>query len=185
MKLSLSLRHYYYFDLYIKGKCIKENMPFWQFCTVVENIIATIKMRNNFCYSLKMVIFPILRQQYWNIGYFSIAPHLVIALPTLRQQKLSLLISLLQFLYEFCRLVHGFFSYCFPYSYRSFTLLKALAKSNSNFFAIAFKSDIQRESHQKRSKELIPKKNAKRIKSDNFTRSNREKSNIAIAILEK
>ena len=26
---------------------------------------------------------------------------------------------------------------------------------------------------------------AKRIKSDNFTRSNREKSNIAIAILEK
>ena len=30
-------------------------------CTVGENIIATIKMRNNFCYPLKMVIFPILR----------------------------------------------------------------------------------------------------------------------------
>ena len=29
------------------------------------------------------------------------------------------------------------------------------------------------------------KKNAKRIKNDNFTRSNREKSIIAIAILEK
>ena len=29
------------------------------------------------------------------------------------------------------------------------------------------------------------KKDAKRIKSDNFTRSNREKCNIAIAILEK
>ena len=29
------------------------------------------------------------------------------------------------------------------------------------------------------------KKDAKRIKSDNFTRSNREKSNIAIAIFEK
>jgi hypothetical protein len=29
------------------------------------------------------------------------------------------------------------------------------------------------------------KKDAKRIKSDNFTRSNREKSNIAIAIMEK
>jgi hypothetical protein len=27
--------------------------------TVDENIIATIKMRNNFCYPLKMVIFPI------------------------------------------------------------------------------------------------------------------------------
>ena len=44
------------------------------------------------------------------------------------------------------------FPYCFPYSYRSpnycdsnscrtFTHLKALAKSNDNLFAIAFKSD--------------------------------------------
>ena len=44
------------------------------------------------------------------------------------------------------------FLYCFPYNYcssnycdsnscRSFTLLKALAKSNDNLFAIAFKSD--------------------------------------------
>ena len=29
--------------------------------TVDENIIATIKIRNNFCYPLEMVIFPILR----------------------------------------------------------------------------------------------------------------------------
>jgi hypothetical protein len=29
------------------------------------------------------------------------------------------------------------------------------------------------------------KKDGKRIKNDNFTRSNKEKSNIAIAILEK
>ena len=49
--------------------------------TVGENIIATIKMQNNFCYSLKMVIFPIYDS---NIGLFSIAPHLVIALSTLR-----------------------------------------------------------------------------------------------------
>ena len=68
--------------------------------TVGENIIATIKMRNNFCYPLKM----------FNIGLFSIAPHLVIALPTL----LSLLISLLQLFYKFCRLVHGFFSVLLP-----------------------------------------------------------------------
>ena len=44
------------------------------------------------------------------------------------------------------------FLYCFPYSYcscnycdsnscRSFTLLKALAKSNGNLFAISFKSE--------------------------------------------
>jgi hypothetical protein len=39
-----------------------------------------IKMRNNFGYPLKNVIF-----QYYdsNIGLFSIAPHLVIALPTI------------------------------------------------------------------------------------------------------
>ena len=49
--------------------------------TVGENIIANIKMRNNFWYPLKMVIF-----QYYDsniaIGLFSIAPHLVIALTT-------------------------------------------------------------------------------------------------------
>ena len=40
--------------------------------TVGENIIATIKMRNNFCYPLKMVIFQYCDS---NIGLFSIAPH--------------------------------------------------------------------------------------------------------------
>ena len=40
-------------------------------CTVGENIIATIKMRNNFFLPFRN-------------GLFSIAPHLVIALPTLR-----------------------------------------------------------------------------------------------------
>ena len=41
----------------------------------------------------------------------------------------------------------------------SFTLLEALAKSNGNLFAIAFKSDsFKGERHQKRSKELIPKR---------------------------
>ena len=37
----------------------------------------------------------------------------------------------------------------------------------------------------KKKQRTYTKKDAKRIKSDNFTRSNREKSNIAIAILEK
>ena len=48
------------------------------------------------------------------------------------------------------------FLYCFPYCYRSsnycdsnslrsFTLLKALAKSNGNLFAIAFKSEKERQ----------------------------------------
>ena len=37
----------------------------------------------------------------------------------------------------------------------------------------------------KKKQRTYTKKDAKRIKSDNFTKSNREKSNIAIAILEK
>ena len=37
----------------------------------------------------------------------------------------------------------------------------------------------------KKKKRTDTKKNAKRIKSDNFTRNNKEKSNIAIVILEK
>ena len=88
------------------------------------------------------------------------------------------------------------FLYCFPYSYRSLTLLKALAKSNGNLFAIAFKSDNYRyrdswksdnfrEEAIKKKQRNDTKKDAKRIKSDNFTRGNREKSNIAIAILEQ
>ena len=38
---------------------------------------------------------------------------------------------------------------------------------------------------KKRIKELIQKKDAKRIKSDYLSRSNKEKSNIAIVILDK
>jgi hypothetical protein len=70
------------------------------------------------------------------------------------------------------------FLYCFPYSYcssnywnsnscRSFTLLKALAKSNGNLFAIAFKSDNFREREPSNKKQRTnTKKDTKRIKSD-------------------
>jgi hypothetical protein len=46
----------------------------------------------------------------------------------------------------------------------------------------ARKSDNFRERAIKKKQRTDTKKAAKRIKSDNFTRSNREKSNIAIAI---
>jgi hypothetical protein len=68
-----------------------------------------------------------------------------------------------------------------------FTLLKALAKSNGNLFAIAIVGraiTLEREPSKKKQR-TDTKKDAKRIKNDNFTRSNREKSNIAITILEK
>ena len=99
--------------------------------TVDENIIATIKMRNNFCYLSKMVIIPILLSQYWN------------------------------------------FLYCSPFSYRS-----------SNFAIVGRAITLEKEPSKKKQRPDT-KKDAKRIEINNFTRSNREKSNIAIAILEK
>jgi len=59
-------------------------------------------------------------------------------------------------------------------------------KSNNYRYRDSCKSDNFREkNHQKRSKEMIPKWMTNKIKRDNFTRSNREKYNIAIALLEK
>ena len=49
----LKLRHHEYLRIEEKLYSLKVKH------TVGENIIATIKMRNNFCSSLKMVIFPI------------------------------------------------------------------------------------------------------------------------------
>ena len=56
------------------------------------------------------------------------------------------------------------FLYCFPCSYRSFTLLKALAKSKGNLIANAFKSDNFRKEALKL-KEFVP------IKYKNFNSS--------------
>ena len=75
------------------------------------------------------------------------------------------------------------FLYCSPYSYRSFTILKALAKSNGNLFAR--KIDIFRESNQEKKQRSDTMNEAKKIKSDNFKMSNKEKSNIGITILGK
>ena len=128
-----------------------------------------------------------------NIRLFSIPLHLVITRPTIknpnRYQKH--LISLLYFLYRFCRLVHAFLYY-FPYSCRSFTLLKALAKSNRIFPLSLFrarKSNIYhyrdswkcgnfRESNQEKKQRNFAKNQANKIKIDNFARNNRENFTI-------
>ena len=79
---------------------------------------------------------------------------------------------MLKILYKFYRLVHGFFS----------VLLLPLEKSNGILFAIATTIAIaiveraitlEREPSKKKQR-TDTKKNGKRIKSDNFTRSNRE-----------
>ena len=85
------------------------------------------------------------------------------------------------------------FLYYFPYSYRSsnycdsnscrsFTLLKALAKSNG--IAIVGRAITIERKPSKKKQRTDTKKDVKRTRSDNFTRSNREKSNIVIAILK-
>ena len=60
-----------------------EEIYFWikRICTVGENIIATIKIRNNFGYPLKMVNFSNIAIAKLN---FFIAPHLDNALTTLQ-----------------------------------------------------------------------------------------------------
>ena len=112
-------------------------------------------------------------------------------------------ISLLHFFLGFVDWFMASFLYCCPYSYcysnscdsnscHSFTLLNVLAKSNGNQLSLSplrarnRKSGITLERKPSKKKQRTDtKKDAKKIKSDNFTRSNREKSNIAIAILEK
>ena len=74
---------------------------------VDKNNIGAPKMRNNYWFTIKLINFPILRRQYWTFMYCS---HKVNVLPTLRQHKLLLQISLL-FLYWFCTLVHVLFFY--------------------------------------------------------------------------
>ena len=117
------------YSYFIAFEFIFASFKYYLISTVGENIIATFKMRNNFCCPLKMVIF-----QYC----FSFC---------------LTLFYLLQFLYIWYM---ASFLYCFPYSYRSSnccnsnscrssTLLKALAKSNGNPFAIAFKSEKERQ----------------------------------------
>ena len=65
-------------------------------------------------------------------------------------------------------------------------LLKALAKSNGNIIHIAIvgKAITLERKQSKKKQKTDTKKNTKRIISDNITRSNREKSIIAIAILQ-
>ena len=98
------------------------------------------------------------------------------------------------------------FRYCSKYSYHSsnfrdgiswcsFSLLKAIAKSKERLIAITFKSKtfafivIGRETtieiEIKKEQRNYTQNEGKKIKSDNFTKNNKEKSNNTSAILEK
>ena len=111
------------------------------------------------------------------IFLFSIASHIVVAIPTWRYQKFPLLISLLIFLYKYFTFVHSFFfSGLLPIWLSLFQLL-------SLFIPLGWKSDNFNESNQEKKQRTDAKNEATKIKSDKFTRSYREKSNIAIAIL--
>ena len=107
--------------------------------TVGENIIATIKMRNIFCYTCIYCIFLYCSTfSYRSFNYCD--------------SKSCALNLCLNFCMSFADWFMASFLYCFPYSYRSsnycdsnscrsFTLLMALAKSNGNLIAIARKCE--------------------------------------------
>ena len=72
------------------------------------------------------------------------------------------------------------FLYCFPYSYRSSNystaIVVALLRERATTIAIAIVEraiTLERKTSKKKQR-TDTKKDAKRIKSDNFTRSNRE-----------
>ena len=74
-------------------------------------------------------------------------------------------------------MVHGLFSVLLPI-YVVFAL-------STIAIAIVGRAKILERKLTKKKQKTDTKKDRKRIKNDNFTRSNSEKSNIAIAILEK
>ena len=108
--------------------------------TVDEIIIAIIKMRNNFCYPLKKEIF-------FNLLYCSPfsyrSSNFVIAKVVALNLFASIFVLFLQIgsWLLFCIASH----IVITLPCRFFTLLKALAKSNGNLFAIAFKSEKERQ----------------------------------------
>ena len=57
-------------------------------------------------------------------------------------------------------------------------------KSDIYRYRNSWKNDNYRETNKAKKQRTITKNEAKKIKNDNFTKSNRERSNIAIAMLE-
>ena len=117
------LRQQYWTFLYCFpfGYCSSNLMVLTCLHTVDENTIATIKMRNNFCYPLKMVIFPIL------LSLFQLCDS-----KSCRSQPLCFI-----FCISFVDSFKVSFLYSSPYSYRYFTILNAIAKSKEKFITIA------------------------------------------------
>ena len=69
-------------------------------------------------------------------------------------------------------------------SNRFFSLLKGIAEIFENLLAFTYKSKKEK-AIKKRSKEMSPLIKQWRLRVSNFTGSNREKSDIAVAILDK
>ena len=121
--------------------------------------------QQNFCYPLKMVNFPILRQQYWTVLYCSPFSYRSSNFAIAKVVALNLFPSIFV-----CVSQIG-----------SWLLFCIASNIVISLPTIVTAITLEREPSKKRQR-TNTKKYAKRIKSDNFTRSNREKSNIAIAM---
>ena len=93
-----------------------------QFCSQLHSSIYS--RRKYYCchQNAKYFLLPFKKGSFLYYSQFSYRSS------SLWQQKLSLLISLLQFLYEFCRLVHFFFSVLLPIQLSLFYVLKSVSK---------------------------------------------------------
>ena len=132
-------------------------------------------MRNNFWFTVKVfsnIMIAILNFTLCSPFIYR-SSHFVIA----KVVTLNLFTSVL---YRFWTFIYAFFFVLLPYSYRnncrSFSLLKAIPKSKVKITAIARKSNNHRKG---RSKEILAKNEAKKIKSDICIRNNKEKFNVA------
>ena len=142
-----------------------------------KNIFGTPKMQNIFWYPIKMLNFPILQQQCWNFLYCSPFSYRYSNLTSLH----NFFVSVLQ--------IGSWLLLDIASNIVIALKVKSTEKSSrrarqSTTIAIAI---VRRAITLGRviKKMYFTKNEAKKIKSNNLTWSNREKSNIAIAMLEK
>ena len=117
---------------------------------------ASSSLEFHFCNTVGKYIFgaPKIRNNFWYSVNFSRLLPIKLLLYQLCDGKSFR--SLLNFMYQFVRYFMASFLHCFPYSYcssnycnsnhrRSFSLLKAIAKSNAILFAMASKIKKERQ----------------------------------------
>ena len=131
-------------------------------------------MRNDFWYPIKMLPIKLTLFQLCNSNAVAFNPF---AFFFCTKFPIAIL-----WIFLYCSLS----SYCDSNSWHSFSILSAISKSKgkrekSDNYLDIWKSENYRKGNKEKQQRIYSRKEAKKIKCDNFTRSNREKFKIAIA----